>query len=44
VKKKKVIPQVIRMGRNDCMDNEIDWELLRGMIRNGTGGAPSTEA
>lgn len=44
VKRKKVIPQVIRMGRNNCTDNEIDWELLRGMIRNGTGGTPSTEA
>jgi hypothetical protein len=43
LEQKKVIPQVIRMNRNDCMDNDIDWELLSRMIRNGTGGPPSPE-
>jgi hypothetical protein len=38
LKEKKVIPQVIRMVGNDCLNNEIDWELLRGMIQNGTEG------
>jgi hypothetical protein len=43
LKKKKVIPQVIRMARYDCMDNDIDWELLHRMIRNGAGEIPSPE-
>ena len=38
LKESKVIPQVIRMARYDCMNNDIDWELLRTMIRNGAGG------
>lgn len=38
LKERKVIPQVIRMARCDCLKNDIDWELLRGMIRNGTEG------
>jgi len=37
LKERKVIPQVIRMARYDCLNNDIDWELLREMIRNGTG-------
>jgi hypothetical protein len=38
LKERKVIPQVIRMARYDCLNNDIDWELLRRMIRDGTGG------
>jgi hypothetical protein len=37
LKERKVIPQVIRMVRYDCLNNDIDWELLRRMIRNGSG-------
>jgi uncharacterized protein len=37
LKERKVIPQVIRTARYDCMNNDIDWELLRGMIRDGAG-------
>jgi hypothetical protein len=44
LKKKKVIPQVIRMARYDCMNNDIDWELLGRMIRDGAGGTQSPEA
>ncbi len=38
LKERKVIPQAIRMARYDCLNNDIDWELLRRMIRDGTGG------
>jgi hypothetical protein len=38
LKERKVIPQVIRMARYNCLNNDIDWELLRRMIRDGTGG------
>jgi hypothetical protein len=38
LKRKKVIPQVIRMARYDCLNNDIDWELLDRMIRDGAGG------
>lgn len=44
LEKKKVIPQVIRMERNDCMDNDMDWELLSRMIRNGSGATLPPEA
>ena len=39
LKERKVIPQVIRMDRYDCLSNDIDWELLRRMILNGDAGA-----
>jgi hypothetical protein len=38
LKEKKVIPQVIRMARYNCLNNDIDWELLRRMILNGASG------
>ncbi len=38
LKQKKIVPQVIRMARCDCLNNDIDWELLRRMILNGGGG------
>ena len=38
LKERKVIPQAIRMARYDCLNNDIDWELLRRMILDGTGG------
>lgn len=38
LQQRKVIPQVIVTDRYDCLDNDIDWELLRDMIRNGAGG------
>jgi hypothetical protein len=44
LKRKKVIPQVIRMARYDCMNNDIDWELLGRLIRDGAGGSQSPEA
>lgn len=39
LKDKKVVPQVIRMTRYNCLNNEIDWERLRRIIINGAGGA-----
>lgn len=39
LKRRKVIPQVIMTARYDCVNNDIDWERLRGMIRDGAGGA-----
>jgi hypothetical protein len=39
LKKRKVIPQVILTIRDDCLNNDIDWELLRQIILNGAGGA-----
>jgi len=39
LKKKKVIPQVILTARYDCLRNEIDWEFLKRLILDGTGGA-----
>jgi len=30
--------QVILTDRYDCLQNDIDWELLRGIIVNGAGG------
>jgi len=38
LKERKVIPQVVRMARYDCLSNDIDWELLQRMIRNGSVG------
>jgi hypothetical protein len=38
LKEKKVIPQVIRIARYDCLHNDIDWEWIRRMILNGAGG------
>jgi hypothetical protein len=38
LKQRKVIPQVIVTVRYDCLNNDIDWELLRRMIRDGAGG------
>lgn len=38
LQQKKVIPQVIMTARYDCLNNDIDWELLRRMIRDGAGG------
>jgi hypothetical protein len=34
---KRVIPQVLRMARYNCIDNDIDWEKLRRIILDGTG-------
>jgi len=33
LKKGKVIPQVILTARYDCLKNDIDWELLKKIIR-----------
>jgi len=38
LKKKKVIPQVILTTRYDCLENDIDWEMLKRTIVNGAGG------
>jgi hypothetical protein len=38
LKKRKVIPQVIRTARYDCLKNEIDWERIREIIRGGEEG------
>lgn len=32
LKKSEVIPQTILTSRYDCLDNNIDWELLKRMI------------
>ena len=37
LKARKVIPQVILTARYDCLNNDIDWELLRRMILDGAG-------
>jgi hypothetical protein len=39
LKRKKVIPQVILTARYDCLQNDIDWELLKQIILEGAGGA-----
>ncbi len=39
LKKRKVIPQVILTARYDCLRNDIDWELLERIVRDGAGGA-----
>jgi hypothetical protein len=38
LKRKRVIPQVLQTSRYDCLQNDIDWELLKRMILNGGGG------
>mgnify|MGYP001212053294 CR=1 FL=1 len=38
LKKKKVIPQLILTNRYNCLENDIDWELLKRIIVNGAGG------
>jgi len=38
LKRKKVIPQVLLTARYDCLQNDIDWDLLRKIILNGAGG------
>ena len=37
LKKSKVIPQVLLAARYDCLNNDIDWERLRGIILDGRG-------
>ncbi len=32
IKEQRLIPQMIVASRYDCLNNEIDWERLRGMI------------
>ena len=32
LKKNKVIPQVVLAARYDCLENDIDWEGLKGII------------
>lgn len=39
LKKRKVIPQIILTARYDCLENDIDWEMLKRIILNGAGGA-----
>jgi hypothetical protein len=39
VKKKKVIPQVVLTTRYDCLQNDIDWELIKRIILEGAGSA-----
>jgi hypothetical protein len=39
LKRRKVIPQVILTTRYDCLQNDIDWALLKRIITNGAGGA-----
>ncbi len=41
LKRRKVIPQVIVTARYDCLDNAIDWDLLKGVIVDGAGGGRS---
>jgi hypothetical protein len=36
---RRLIPQVIRAARYDCMNNDVDWEKLRKMIISGAKGA-----
>jgi uncharacterized protein len=38
LQQRKVIPRVILTARYDCLNNDIDWELLRRMIWDGAGG------
>lgn len=38
LQERKVIPQVVVTARYDCLNNEIDWERLRRMVRDGAGG------
>lgn len=40
LRRRKVIPQVIVTARYDCLDNDIDWDLLRGIIVDGAAGGP----
>lgn len=35
VRKRKVIPQVILTKRYDCLQNDIDWELIKGIVLKG---------
>jgi hypothetical protein len=37
LKRNKVIPQVLLAARYDCLDNDIDWERLKGIILDGRG-------
>jgi len=39
LKRKKVIPQVVVTARYDCLQNDIDWELIKRIILDGAGGA-----
>jgi hypothetical protein len=34
LRERRVIPQVVLTARHDCLDNDIDWDLLRRMILN----------
>jgi uncharacterized protein len=33
VHREKVIPQIVLTARYDCLENDIDWELLKRIIR-----------
>jgi hypothetical protein len=37
--RRKLIPQVIIAERFDCLNNDLDWEKLKGMIVSGAKGA-----
>jgi len=37
LKRNRVIPQVLLADCYDCLDNDIDWERLKGLILNGRG-------
>lgn len=45
LKKDRVIPQLLLTARYDCITNDLDWERLAGIIRDGGGdGARDSES
>jgi hypothetical protein len=34
LRERRVIPQVVLTAKHDCLDNDIDWDLLRRIILN----------
>lgn len=34
--RRKVVPQVVLTKRYDCLDNDMDWEAIMRIIRNGS--------
>lgn len=34
LRERRVIPQVVMTAKHDCLDNDLDWDLLRRIILN----------
>jgi hypothetical protein len=34
LRERRVIPQVVLTAKHDCLDNDLDWDLLRRIIMN----------